>query len=223
MEVEQRTRRLRAGARRLIRQYWRPAVHSIVGTLIMASGAFAGSAAWDRFTTARDAEVLLFLEGEVGDKRLAKGILRYSRDFDLDALAVTAIVWKESSYRQMAHEKRKGNDDPDGGFDRGYMGISWKRAIDVCEKFLRWPKEAARIRRDPKRLYDSELNLTIGCANLRWLLDTHASCHDHFDAYCWHNAGPSAENGSYRNVAAMKDKYFRLSEKWDAFSWRNAR
>ena len=168
------------------------------------------------------ARMLLFIQAQAGDERVAKLIMRYADEYALDPLAFASIIWQESKFNPGASNPRPAEYMDAGKLDRGLGGLSEKQALFVLRNYLHWEKEYRRVKVTPSKLYDPDLNLAITGANLRRLLDQHTSCHDIWDAYKFHNSGDKGK-GSLQNVTAVKDQFHDYVDDLKEFDWRKAR
>jgi hypothetical protein len=167
-------------------------------------------------------KLLLFMRSEIGSTRIAKLIMRYSEQYELDPLAFMAVIWRESKFKPNAHGKRPSGYMGAGDDDRGLGGLYWVTAQHVAETVFKDKALARKIKASPAVLYEPDLNLDITAANLRRLLDHHKSVHDIWDAYMFHNSGDEGK-GSLENVTAVKDRYHHYRRKLERFNWRKAR
>lgn len=166
--------------------------------------------------------LLLFMRSETGSTRIAKLMMRYAEEYELDPIAFMAVIWQESRFNVNAHAKRPEGYMGAGDDDRGLGGLYWRTAEHIVKTQWNDKDLARQIRNSPAVLYEPDLNLSLTAANLRRLLDDHESVHDMWDAYAYHNAGDNGK-GSLENVAAVKNRYFHYQRKLAKFDWRSAR
>ncbi len=167
-------------------------------------------------------KMLLFLQSESGDRRIAKLMVRYSETYELDPLFLAAVVWRESSFKPGASSERGAKKIDAGGLDRGLGGMSEAAAKELLKDYLHYAKEYRRVAGAASRLYEIDLNLELTAANLRRILDEHPVTYDQFDAYSWYNSGDEGK-GSLQNVMAVKQRYHIYAKRLREFDWRKAR
>lgn len=118
------------------------------------------------------------------DKELAHSIEVYSEEFQVDAFLVCSLYRAESRFRKYAYSTSKA---------RGYGQLKVATAIDMAILLKRYDL-VKLIRKNPRALYNTKINVMLSIAYIRWIIDK-TNPGDILDVIASYNAGLNNKRG----------------------------